>query len=182
MANTARHLQVEVGDRGIKAWRRAKKIGVGPGGVAADYVPFYFAARSPMLFKISRGGVEQYPDSRQDPLIYLVTAVDVIEELDLPFVFSDGNCAKFITEIFDDLSDLDKVDWPLMKERYWNNTASDGDRMRRRMAEFLVYDRVPWSAFLGVGTMTEDVATRVRNILTSFGLAGDVIVMRDWYY
>jgi len=175
-------LQVEVGDRGVKAWRRTKNISVGPGGVTADYVPFYFAPRSPMLFKISRGGVEQYPEGRQDPLVHLVTAVDVVEGLGVPFVFSDGNCAKSITEVFDDLSHLDKVDWPLMKERYWNDTASDGDRMRRRMAEFLVYDRVPWSAFLGVGTMTEEVAARMRNILASFGLRVDVKVMRDWYY
>jgi hypothetical protein len=175
-------LQVEIGDRSIKAWRRTKKISVGPGGVAADYVPFYFAPRSPMLFKISRRGVEQYREGRQEPLIYLVTAVDMIERLGLPFVFSDGNCAKFITDVFDDLSDLDKVDWPLMKDRYWNDTASDGDRMRRRMAEFLVYDRIPWSAFLGVGTMTEDVAAHVRNIFAGFGLPVDAIVRRDWYY
>jgi hypothetical protein len=175
-------LQVEIGDRGIKAWRRTKPIKVGPGGVAADYVPFYFAPRSPMLYKIKHHGVEQYREGRQEPLIHLVTAVDIIEELGLPFVFSDGNCAKSITAIFDDLADLDEVDWPLMKQQMWNDTASDGDRMRRRMAEFLVYDRVPWSAFLGVGTMTEDVATQVRNILAGFRLSGDVIVKRDWYY
>jgi ssDNA thymidine ADP-ribosyltransferase, DarT len=171
-----------VGDRGVKAWRRTKRIRVGPGGIAADYVPFYFAPRSPMLFKIWRHGVEQYPEGRQEPLIYLVTALDAVERLGLPFVFSDGNCAKDITDVFDDLSDLDKVDWLLMKQKMWNDTASDGDRMRRRMAEFLVYDRVPWSAFLGVGTMTGEVADRVRNILASFGLSGDVIVKRDWYY
>jgi hypothetical protein len=130
----------------------------------------------------ARGGVEQYREGRQDPLIHLVTTVDVVEGLGLPLVFSDGNCAKSITEVFDDLSHLDRIDWPLMKERYWNDTASDGDRMRRRMAEFLVYDRVPWSAFLGVGTMTEEVADRVRNILAGFDLPGDVIVKRDWYY
>ena len=50
-------LQHEAGDREIKARRRRQIIDASPGGVVADYVPFYFAPRSPMMYSISRGDV-----------------------------------------------------------------------------------------------------------------------------
>ena len=49
------------------------------------------------------------------------------------------------TDFFDDLKDLDKIDWDLMQSRYWNDTNDDPDRKRRRQAEFLVHEFFPWS-------------------------------------
>ena len=54
-------LRTEVGDRQIKADRRRYPVTCEPGGYPADYVPFYFAPRSPMLYRIARGGVLQRP-------------------------------------------------------------------------------------------------------------------------
>jgi hypothetical protein len=69
-----------------------------------------------------------------------------------------------------------------MSERYWNNTPADGDRMRRRAVEFLVHKEVPWSAFIGVATIDEDVARQVRAVLIRAGSHLPVRVRRDWYY
>jgi len=41
----------------IKVQRAATEVPIEPYGTLADYVPFYFAPRSPMLFTISRGNV-----------------------------------------------------------------------------------------------------------------------------
>ena len=48
------------------------------------------------------------------------------------------------TDFFDDFKDLDKIDWNLMKAKYWNAIPEDPDRSRRRQAEFLVRDFFPW--------------------------------------
>ena len=131
-------LQVEAADPGIKASRRAIQISLPPAGCVADYVPFYFAPRSPMLYKLSKGGVPTYTDG-QDPLIYLVSSVETVAGSGVQWLFSDGNCAAYVTEIFNDLDLLDsKVDWDVMRATIWKSTADDPDRMRRRMAEFLV--------------------------------------------
>src|SRR5690606_28302780 len=45
---------------------------VAAGGTLADYVPFYFAPRSPMLYTIDRGNVEGYAGG-QKSIVYLVT-------------------------------------------------------------------------------------------------------------
>jgi hypothetical protein len=174
-------LRVEVGDRNVKVRRRSMVVPVGPGRAPADYVPFYFAPRSPMLYVIDRGRVSEYQDG-QSPLVYLVTDIETIVRMKLPHVFSDGNCASAFTEYFDRLDRLDMVDWPLMGERIWKNTPTDGDRMRRRAAEFLVHKEVPWSAFIGAATIDEDMARQVRAALVRAGSHLPVRVRRDWYY
>ena len=53
-------LIVEVGHAGIKERRRGRMVPIGPGGAVSDYVPFYFAPRSPMMYAIHRGNVPTY--------------------------------------------------------------------------------------------------------------------------
>ncbi|MEI6622203.1 MAG: DarT ssDNA thymidine ADP-ribosyltransferase family protein [Actinomycetes bacterium] len=49
-------LSVDVGNREIKSRRRRRQVRVQPGGVVADYVPFYFAPRSPGISGSMGGG------------------------------------------------------------------------------------------------------------------------------
>src|SRR5581483_5076142 len=107
-------LTTEVGNRGIKDQRRRRPVEVGAGGVVADYVPFYFAPRSPMLSAIYHGRVPEYTEG-QDPIVYLVTSVERLIELGLTPVFTDRNAALAVAEMSTDLSALDDlVDWELM--------------------------------------------------------------------
>ena len=89
-----------------------------------------------MLFAISRGAVEGYAEG-QNPVIYLCSTVETVQQARLRWVFTEGHADMDYTDFFDDLKDLDKVDWALMKQRYWNDTNDDPDRKRRRQAEFL---------------------------------------------
>jgi hypothetical protein len=172
----------ECGDRKVKAERRTRRIGVPPHGCPADYVPFYFAPRSPMLYVISRGGVPTYREG-QTPLVYLVTSVNAVVESGRPYVFSNGNCASEITRHFADLSVMPAaVDWEIMAARYWANTADDGDRMRRRMAELLVHEYLPVTAVHEVGTYDDDHAYQARRLLRGAGAEISVSVRREWYY
>lgn len=175
-------LRVEVGNREIKDARRRLPVAAGPGGHPADYAPFYFAPRSPMMFSISRGNVPQYQDG-QEPLVYLVTTIEAVQAAGLRGVFSDGNCGSRVTDYSDDLGRLDDlVDWELMRSVWWANTPDDPDRMRRRMAEFLVHERVPWEVFAEIVTMTERTAGAVRDTVGRLGLGTRVRVDRGWYY
>ncbi|MEG4058683.1 MULTISPECIES: DUF4433 domain-containing protein [unclassified Microcoleus] len=66
-------------------YRRATTyVPCGEGGVLHDYVPFYFAPRSPMLYTISRGNVENYTQG-QAAVIHLVSSIENIEAEDLSF-------------------------------------------------------------------------------------------------
>lgn len=175
-------LTVEAADLEIKSSRRTIRISLAPYGCVADYVPFYFAPRSPMLYKLAKGSVPTYTGG-QDPLVYLVSTVGAITAAGLRWLFSDGNCAASVTQIFDDLGLLDSVvDWPLMAARMWNNTADDPDRMRRRMAEFLVHESVPLSCVAGIVVRTEGMKEQVESLLTASGVRLPVGVRPGWYF
>ena len=115
--------------------------------------------------------------------MYLVTSVQKIVEEGLRFVFTDRNAALRIADYGDDLEDLDdSVDWDLMEGRMWNNTDEEPDRQERRMAEFLVHDRVPWSAFIGVAARNDDKCRQVERALASVGAKVLVTPRPEWYF
>jgi hypothetical protein len=175
-------LLVEAADLDIKSSRRTAPVGLPPYGCVADYVPFYFAPRSPMLFKLARGGVPTYTGG-QDPLIYLVSAVETVVGAGLQWLFSDGNCAAAVSQVFNDLSVLDTVvDWQVMDMTIWKNTAHDPDRMRRRMAEFLVHGRVPMTCMIGIAVRSESVKGQVRDVLAAHSPELPVLVRPNWYF
>jgi hypothetical protein len=119
-AAQAAGLPMDVGDIDVKARRRSVPVGCGPGGMVSDYVPFYFAARSPMMFRIAcdhRDSVAGRYGEGEDPLVYIVSSVDRVVEAGLDWVASDGNCAAALTRFVTDVHDLETaIDWPLMRE------------------------------------------------------------------
>lgn len=134
----------EAGEPSIKESRRQLPVTVEPGGVVADYVPFYFAPRSPMLYRLAKGGVPAFTGDTHD-LVYLVTAVESLLGRGYSLVYTDRNAALAYAEHSNDLARLDElVDWPLMGETIWKNTPEDGQRKERRMAECLVHREVAW--------------------------------------
>jgi hypothetical protein len=178
--------QVEVGDVGIKEMRRSRMVPVAPGGCVGDYVPFYFAPRSPMMFRIAcdhRDAIPgRYPDGDR-PLAYLVTTVGAVVDAGLTWVAADGNAATATTHFTGDLDDLDSlVDWPLMLAGMWKDTFEDPDRQRRRMAELLVHREVPLAVIRLVAAYSEEHARRARAGLTGHELANQVVVRPRWYY
>jgi ssDNA thymidine ADP-ribosyltransferase, DarT len=176
----------EVGDAAIKDRRRQRVIPVDPGGTVADYVPFYFAPRSPMMFRIFYDHRDATPDrypAGVDPLVYLVSSVETIVSAGLTWVGSDGNSTMDPTRFTTDLPELvSLVDWPLMTEKYWKNTPEDGDRVRRRAAEFLVHQRVPLSAILGYAVRTGQRAEELAEVLARHGQQDSYVAVRpEWY-
>ena len=170
---------VNIAHKNIKGRRLAKAVPKGPGGVIADYVPFYFAPRSPMLFVISRGGVDGYTAGQQS-VIYLCSTTEAVAAARLQWVFTEGQAVMNYTYFFDDFKDLDRIDWKIMKEKYWRDTDDDGDRCRRRQAEFLVHKFFPWTLVSEIGVCNTATAQKVQAILN--GNEPPVAVRQGWYY
>ncbi|MFQ4138161.1 DUF4433 domain-containing protein [Nodosilinea sp. PGN35] len=166
----------------IQDRRYSKAVPCGPGGVLHDYVPFYFAPRSPMLGAIHIGNVTGYTSGQQS-ILHLVTTAEAIAEAGLGFVFSDGHAVMGYTSFYDDLNDIDTaIDWEIMQTRYWRDTEEDGDRKRRRQAEFLVHQAVPWPLIRGIGVMDEAIAAEVNQILRQFEQTMTARLRPQWYY
>ena len=69
---------------------QARKVRTAAKGTLADYVPFYFAPRSPMLYTIHGGNVAGYTEG-QKPVVHLVSSVDAAVALGKPWCFTDGH-------------------------------------------------------------------------------------------
>src|SRR5208283_661951 len=66
-----------------------------------------------------------------------------------------------LSEYYDNICDLDKVDWDIMTAKYWHDTLEDGDRVRRRQAEFLVHQFFPWELITEVAVIDSKVQAHV---------------------
>lgn len=181
-AKESGRLLVDVGDHAVKNLRTMRIVPVPPGGAVSSYVPFYFAKRSPMLYKIWKGEVRTYADG-QEPLIYLVTSLERLVDAGCQIVVTDGNAANAPTTFSSNVEDVETlVDYEVLTATMWNNTSQDPDRMRRRMAECLVKDQVPFSVFERIVTLTDAVGNATRSILASMGMDLPVSTQPGWYY
>ncbi len=134
-----------------------------------------------MLLAIHGGNVEGYAGG-QESIIYLVSTAQAIKEASSQFVYTDGHGIMAITDFFDDLSDLNKIDWEIMKERYWANTPEDGDRKRRRQAEFLVHKFCPWTVVKMIGVLNQTAENQVLELISKESYKPEVKVKGNWYY
>lgn len=151
------------------------------GGTLHDYVPFYFAPRSPMLFRIGKEWVERGQGDPQD-VVYLVSSVERVVAEALPFTFTPYHAVTRPNEFLTRVEELDRVDWALMESRQWADTAEDNDRARRRQAEFLVRDRLPLGALVGYATADVPRAARVAVLAEQHGLALRGKPVPGWYF
>jgi hypothetical protein len=173
--------QTHIGDSAIKGRRRRKSVPVYPGGHVGDYVPFYFAYRSPMMFSLADNNYE-YQDGFDD-VVYLVSSLERLTDLGLRWIASDRNAARDLATFVPPDGDLDAhVDWPLMRERYWGHTDDDPDRPDRRMAECLVHRVVPWAAFDVIAARNAATARLTVGILADAGARRHVDVRPRWYF
>lgn len=170
-----------IGDLGLKGRRSRTSVPIEPRGTLSDYVPFYFAPRSPMLYVISNGGVPGYTQG-QAPVVHLVASAEEVQQNNLDFVFTDGHAYMAFSQYFNDLTKLDQIDWDIMQAKYWSDTHEDGDRSRRRQAEFLVHHFFPWHLIKEIGVINTRMATEVKTILASAKHQPTVTVNRHWYY
>jgi len=165
----------------LKDRRSQTAVPCGERGALSEYVPFYFAPRSPMLYVINKGGVDSYKGG-QKPILHLVSTVERVQKAGLSFVFTDGHAVMSLSRFFDDFRNLQYIDWDVMKATYWNDTPDDPDRSRRRQAEFLVSKFVPWDLFLGIGVIDATIAKKVESIISEASYQPRVKEKQAWYY
>lgn len=172
---------VNIAHTTLKVRRSVTFVPFTPGGTLDDYTPFYFAPRSPMLYSINNDQVQGYTGG-QTEIVHLVADAQAVVAAGLPFVFYDGHPVMWLSKCYNDLGDLSNVDWSVMGMTYWNDTPQYPDRKRRRMAEFLVHNHLPWEFVRMIGVIDSSMSARVNAILTSAAHKPVVSVKRNWYY
>jgi hypothetical protein len=168
---------VEIGNLELVQRRIGHPIPCAPGGTLSDYVPFYFTPYSPMLYNIKTGkGVPKRPVSE---IVILVSSLRKLKSMGIPFVFSDRH-AYLKTALFsNDLTDLNRIIWPVLQERDFRK--DDLDRFEKYQAEALVYRHVPLTALMGVVCYDQAVASSMKAVTAAKQLDLNIIARPEWY-
>lgn len=172
---------VHIGNEELTQKRANRLVTVGKGGVLNDYVPFYFTPFSPMLRNIQTGwgGITKRAN---DEIVILVSSLHKLNELDIPFVFSDAHAYYGWADFYTDLAGLDKVDWPLLQRRDFKRDPNDPAKFERYQAETLVHQQCPVEALLGMVCYSEAVKTQLNSWLQERNQAMQVVVRKGWYF
>jgi hypothetical protein len=175
-AGAAASSPTNIGYSHIKDRRLRRRVPVAAGGYLGDYVPFNFCPRSVMLYLIHRGH-DNYSGGQAD-VVHLRSTIDRAVATGQPWAFTDRHAEVAHALYFDDLDELTEVDWRVMPLRYWNDPP---DVRERRQAEFLVHERLAWSAIVEIGCMTEGTKAKVERSLAGIDHP-DVTIRPEWYY
>ncbi|SDF98543.1 protein of unknown function [Dyadobacter soli] len=136
-----------------------------------------------MLFNIKTGyrGIRQ---RSQSEIIYIVCEANSIVDACDKWCFIDGHAKNHITEFFNQLVDLDHVNWDVVRARYWHNDDDNYDKMRQKQAEFLVKDHVPAKCINAIVVFDSETENIVNLVLQRNGMNISVYVNpnNNFYY
>lgn len=149
------------------------------GRLLGEYIPFYLGTRTPMLFVVQKG-FNMVAPTHAENIVYCVSSVQKIINLQLGFLFTDGHAIdRFTTQYgVNDIQNIDSIlDINAIKAKYWID-ENDLDRKRKKESEFLVLGDVPKEAILGYITYNEKAKNRALN----YGANAENVHIKPEYY
>src|SRR5712692_744880 len=163
-----------------------------------SYVPFYFAAHTPMLYVQHKKGI-------QNEIVLFEVSRSILK--DQGVLFTDGNAsnqqlAKYANEVveivpatvardtcrrryrpsgpnganpnrtdfFSDIAFLERLKWEVINDRW----SEDVDKIRIRHAEVLIPDLLPLGRIQGISVNTQNMARSVNALIAKCGLEGRI--------
>lgn len=171
---------VSIGNPELTDKRATHPVPRAPGGFLNDYVPFYFTPFSVMLKNIQSGrGVKQ---RSQEEIVILVSSMRHIHKQALPFLFTDCHAYYQWANFYDDLADLDKIDWPLLQQRNFKRNPDDPAQFERYQAEALIHQQLPIAGLLGIICYTKKLESNIEQQVQARGLTLRVYARTGWYF
>ncbi|OYQ45629.1 hypothetical protein CHX27_05555 [Flavobacterium aurantiibacter] len=169
---------VPIGDGSLISTRN--NILLSNGRLLGEYIPFYFGVRTPMLYVVQNGFNMVAPIPAEN-IVYCITSVQKIIDLQLDFVFTDGHAVDKFTSQFttQDIDNLDNIlDWKAIRTKYWRDD-NDLDLKRRKEAEFLVSGDILINAILGYSVYNQNSKNKIINCGVD---AANVHIKSEFYF
>jgi len=146
-----------------------------------DCVPFYFCARSVMLYLIHQGNhAELTYRGGQGPIVHLEAdlrqTVQWANEHNQRWAFTLSNAGSYYFENRCDLAKLGEIDWNAVQATDWRQ-CKEG-----KQAEFLIEHQFPWGLVSRVGVLSSAVYSQVARALREATHKPVVELKPDWYY
>ena len=173
---------VAIGNPDLIGKRTQRAVPLPPGGTLADYVPFYFTPKSPMLLNIKTGhnGIKKRPN--QD-IVILISSCRAMRDSGTTMLFTDRHAYTATaawTARAEDLAGM--IDWDILCRHDFARDDRYPDKMERYQAEALAHRHVPVRALLGIGCASDVVKPIIEAQMRAAGLALEAFVRPGWYF
>ncbi len=172
---------VNIGNPELIGKRAERVVPCGPGGVLADYIPFYFTPYSPMRYHIHEGlqGIQKRSNRE---LLFLVASLRDFSGPDAPaFVFTDQHAYCKTARFFTDPIDLARIDWALLQSRDFRRDPEDPERFERYQAEALIFRHLPLQRVRALVCVDEESRGEIESVLAKEGVKMTVSTQPDWF-
>ena len=168
---------VPIGDRKLITTR--SDFLLNNGRRLGDYIPFYFGVRTPMLYVIQNGFNMVTPTPAEN-IVYCISSVQKIMDLQLDFVFTNGHAVdSFTTQytLIDIINIGNIIDQKALMAKYWRD-ENDLDLKRRKEAEFLVLGDIDIEGVLGFLVYNQNA----QNRMIDFGADTSKVHIKSSFY
>lgn len=173
---------VEIGNPDLIGKRPRRAVPLPPHGTLADYVPFYFTPKSPMLLNIKTGwnGISRRSNAE---IAIVVSSVESMYKNSVALLFTDRHAYMNTARWSANPADLaTMIDWDILRRHDFSRSDDYPDKKDRYQAEALAYHHVPVAALLGIGCASPTDRPRIEAMVTAKGLALPVRSRPEWYF
>lgn len=172
---------ITIGSHDLIQGRTTHQVPMAPGGVLADYIPFYFTPYSPMLLNIVTGRNVQ-ARSKSD-IVILVSSLPKVEDAGVQFLFSDRHAYLIHAAFSDNIADLaTMVRWDLLQARDFKKDPEDPEKSELYQAEALIHRHLPVDALKGMVTYNETVQAEIQALVDERQLGLSVYSKPSWFF
>ena len=91
-----------------------------------------------MMFNIKTGYGSVTRQANED-IVILVSSLSNVAQLNLPFIFTDQHAYPQLATYYNNIVNLDKIDWPLLQSRDFKHDPDDPGKKERYQAEALIW-------------------------------------------
>lgn len=100
----------------------------------------------------------------------------------MPFLFTSGHASATGAEFFTDLSDLDVIDWDILRAKDFQRDPEDPRKQERYMAEVLVHHALPIGSLRGIACSCEETETCIKTLVDERNLNLPILPRPGWYF
>ena len=115
-------------------------------------------------------------------IVILVTSLHKLRASGVRYLFTNGHAFLRETDYFEDLADLVKVDWDLLRRKDFKRDPEDPGKLGRYQAEAIIHRHMPVDALSGIACYDSRAQERVDHEVQTRGLTLKVRAMSSWYF
>jgi hypothetical protein len=173
---------VEIGNPEIIDIRSNTTVRIDNYGMIGQYIPFYFTPKSIMLYNIITGYRHPVVRKRNRNDILIIRCL-IHELATLPqWFFTDGQGNDMASGHYNNITDLQQIDWNCIQQSTFSKSVDDYDRPRRYQAEFLVYKEVPLNKIESLNVYDQQAADYVNALLIKNNINLAVNIQPQYFF